>query len=68
MSAMKHPILKGYYSRREDGLVEVTAPDGKSGVFDRNGNWIEGELAVADPALCYWIAQVTSAARPSGLG
>lgn len=68
MPAMKHPILKGDYRRREDGLVEVTAPDGTSGVFDRDGNWVEGKLRVADAALCYWIAKVTSAVRPTSQG
>lgn len=68
MPSLTHPILKGNYRRLEDGLVEVTSPDGKTGVFDGDGNWVDGELRIADPALCYWIAKVSSAKRPSTLG
>lgn len=68
MPSMTHPILKGNYRRRDDGLVEVTAPDGMTGVFDRDGNWVEGSLRVADAALCYWIAKVSKATRPGNLG
>lgn len=68
MPSLTHPILKGNYRRRDDGLVEVTAPDGTVGVFDKDGNWVEGKLRIADPALCYWIAKVSGATRPSSLG
>lgn len=68
MPSMTHPISRGKYCRRDDGLVEVTAPDGTSGIFDRDGHWIEGTLRVADPALCYWMAKVSGATRPSSLG
>ncbi|UZW57454.1 hypothetical protein NUH86_17880 [Sphingobium sp. JS3065] len=68
MPSLTHPILKGNYRKREDGLVEVIAPDGTTGVFDHDGNWIEGKLRTADAALCYWIAKASGATRPSNLG
>lgn len=67
MAMLRHPIAKANYVKREDGLVEVTAPDGAVGVFDQHGRWIEGKLRTADAAMCFWLAQVSDAARPANL-
>jgi hypothetical protein len=55
MAMMIHPITKAEYRKREDGLVVVTGSNGVSGVFDKNGRWIEGPRRSADPALCFWV-------------
>ena len=35
----------GYtYALRQDGNLEVRAPDGRTGVFTPDASWVEGEL------------------------
>ena len=49
-----HPFTRALYERIDDARVRVTL-DGKSGVFRRDGSWLEGELREADPQLCGWL-------------
>ncbi len=46
--------------------VLVTERDGREGRFDRNGNWVAGEVFRADPELCRWI--VSGGKQPGGAG
>ena len=55
MSGLKHPLSGAVYDLTEDGAVQVTTEDG-SGVFDKNGVWISGDLRSCDPQMCNWIA------------
>ena len=50
-----HPLSLARYDVRPDGNLDVTEK-GVSGVFDRNGRWVSGELHHADPQLCGWLA------------
>ena len=51
-----HPISKHVFRRLEENRVEVSLPNGKSGIFDMRANHIEGEVQSADPHMCNWIA------------
>jgi phenylpropionate dioxygenase-like ring-hydroxylating dioxygenase large terminal subunit len=51
-----HPISKHVFRRIEENRVEVTLPNGKTGIFDMRANHIEGEVQSADPHMCNWIA------------
>ena len=55
MAGLKHPLSGAVYDLTEDGAVAVTAGD-SSGVFDRNGVWLSGELRSCDPQMCNWVA------------
>jgi hypothetical protein len=47
--------LKGFvYVRIEEGLVEVTAPDGRTGRFDIQARHLEGDLTKVTPHLVNW--------------
>lgn len=50
-----HPLSKHLYKRLEENRVEVSLPSGKSGIFDMEGNYIEGELKSADTHMCNWV-------------
>lgn len=50
-----HPLTRADYEAEGPNGVRVTH-DGKSGLFDRTGNWIEGELRHCDPQMCIWLA------------
>lgn len=63
MVMLRHPVTKAEYLRRDDGLIQVTGLDGVSGIFDRNGRWIEGKRRSADPALCLWVASAKDSTR-----
>ncbi|TDJ25440.1 MAG: aromatic ring-hydroxylating dioxygenase subunit alpha [Gammaproteobacteria bacterium] len=52
---LRHPLNGYVYEARDDGLVQVTAPDGTTGVFNTNAQWIEGELGDVNPHLCNWV-------------
>jgi len=56
MRGIRHPYSHALYEPTEDDLVQVTAADGRTGRFRRDGVWIDGELREADPHLCGWIA------------
>lgn len=44
------------YETESEGVARVTAADGRTGRFDGEGAWIDGELREADPHLCLWVA------------
>ena len=50
-----HPLTGARYEAEGPNAVRVT--DGsKSGLFDRTGGWIEGELRQCDPQMCIWLS------------
>lgn len=56
MRTRRHPLSGATYDVTGDGLVEVVAKNGRSGVFDAEGRWIRGELRHCDPQLALWLA------------
>lgn len=52
---IKHGFTGATYRQVEIDRVEVEMPDGRRGLFDGQGRWIEGELYEADPELCVWV-------------
>jgi len=52
---LRHPFGRALYIRTEDGKIRIE-DDGKTGLFNRDGSWIEGELREADPQFCGWVA------------
>ncbi|MGD1954085.1 MAG: SRPBCC family protein [Sphingomonadales bacterium] len=50
-----HPISGHTFRRIEEGRVEVTMPNGKSGIFDASGTHIEGDVTNADQHMCNWV-------------
>lgn len=54
-TAIRHPYSAMTYELA--GNNRVCVRDGnRSGIFDRSGSWIEGDIKSADPCLCRWIA------------
>ena len=62
MPKIRHPLSGSVYDIGDDGLVLVEK-DGRTGRFDRDGNWIDGEIRTADPELCRWIADPRAVSR-----
>jgi len=60
MRIRRHPLSGAVYEVTEDGLIRVVDDNG-SGLFRADGTWVSGEVTVADPQLCGWLAgpQVT---------
>ena len=56
MRGIRHPFSKALYEQDGDGHVRVVEHDGRTGRFQSNGQWIDGELEEADPHLCGWVA------------
>ena len=57
MSAgIRHPYSGALYEKDDDGLVVVTAADGRRGRFHGDGRWVDGDLGDADPQMCGWVA------------
>jgi hypothetical protein len=54
-TSFKHPISGHVFRRLGEDRVEVTHPDGKTGIFDMRANHIEGDVTSADPHMCNWI-------------
>ncbi len=54
-TSFRHPLSGHLYRRIEENRVEVTRPDGKTGVFDMTGAHVEGEVVNADAHMCNWI-------------
>jgi len=55
MPKIRHALSGAVYDADADGGV-VVDKDGVIGHFDKEGNWLDGELRVADPEMCRWIA------------
>ncbi len=55
MLGIRHPFTRALYELNDDGTVRVTDGD-RSGVFERTGRWLSGELREVDPHLCGWVA------------
>lgn len=60
MRSEPHPISGAVYSETEDGLVRVEDKErGKSGLFKWDGEWVEGNLTMADPHFLRYIGGPT---------
>ena len=55
MAGLKHPLSGAVYDITDSGMISVTTDD-SSGLFDRDGVWIEGDLRSCDPQMCNWLA------------
>ena len=55
MSGLRHPLSGAVYEITDEGTIRVTT-DESSGLFDREGVWISGELRTSDPQMCNWLA------------
>lgn len=66
MRTRRHALSRALYDVRPDGNVDVTAPDGSTGVFTPAGEWVSGDVRHADPHLCGWLAgpQLPTAVLP----
>jgi hypothetical protein len=54
MNGTRHPFTGYLYEQTGDGRIRVS--DGtRSGIFGKDGHWIEGEILEADPQLCGWV-------------
>ena len=52
---LRHPLSGDVYERVEQGVVRVTARDGRVGLFDDQGCRIEGDIGQVDPNMCDWV-------------
>lgn len=52
--ALRHPLTGARYEAEGPNAVRVTDGD-RQGLFDRTGNWIEGDLRQCDPQMCIWL-------------
>ena len=57
MRRLRHPLSGSTYEWADDGVgpILVRKKDGTEARFDRNGNWVAGDVMSADPELCRWI-------------
>jgi hypothetical protein len=55
MRSIRHPLSGALYGLEANGVLRVTAHDGKTGLFRGDGTYINGDLYFADPHLCGWI-------------
>ena len=55
MRSIRHPLSGALYDLEANGFIQVTARDGKKGLFRADGTYISGDLCFADPHLCIWI-------------
>ncbi len=53
---LTHGFTGAMYRRVGDNRIEVTDTEGRIGLFDGEGRWIEGEIYEADPQMCVWLA------------
>lgn len=54
-NGLYHAFTKALYEQDGEGNVLVT-DGGQTGLFRRDGSWIEGEIRECDPQMCNWIA------------
>jgi len=52
---LRHPLNGWIYARESEGVVRVTTPQGATGRFTQDAEWIDGELTDANPHLCLWV-------------
>ncbi len=52
---IKHGFTGAMYCPHGEREVRVVMPDGRVGLFDNKGRWIEGELYEADAEMCVWV-------------
>jgi phenylpropionate dioxygenase-like ring-hydroxylating dioxygenase large terminal subunit len=52
---VQHPLNGWVYEAINDGLVKVTTPKGKWGLFTANAEPVAGELGDVNPHLCDWV-------------
>ena len=55
MRGIKHPLTNEVYEVSDEGMNVVVTGDAGSGVFTFVGQWVSGELKVADAHLCGWL-------------
>jgi hypothetical protein len=51
---LEHPLSGTVYTSLGDGRVEVVKGDAR-GLFDMQGDWVSGDLRIADPEMCRWV-------------
>ncbi len=56
-TGISHPFDGSRYELMDDGTIKITDGE-RQGLFQRDGQWISGEIRQADPQLCVWIANV----------
>jgi hypothetical protein len=49
-----HPFDNVLYQLTEEGLIRLTDGD-RTGLFQQDGQWIEGEIRQCDPQMCVWV-------------
>ncbi|MBL6689478.1 MAG: Rieske 2Fe-2S domain-containing protein [Pseudomonadales bacterium] len=55
MEIVRHPLNGDVYEHIGDGVVLLTKKDGRTGKFDVDAKYIEGEITDANPHLCNWV-------------
>jgi hypothetical protein len=63
MRSIRHPLSGALYDLEANGVLRVTAHDGKTGLFRGDGTYINGDLYFADPHLCGWIGGRDASSR-----
>ena len=54
--SVTHGFTGAKYLRIGPNRVQVVAPDGRVGIFNEVGRWLEGELYDVDPEMCVWMS------------
>ncbi|MGO9607816.1 MAG: hypothetical protein ACLQAT_31190 [Candidatus Binataceae bacterium] len=63
MRSIRHPLSGALYDLEESGAIRVTGHDGRTGLFRKDGTYINGDLYFADPHLCGWIGGRDASSR-----
>jgi hypothetical protein len=64
MAGIRHPYSRDLYEPAGDDLIRVTRnKDGQSGLYGKEGQYIEGAKIDVDPQLCGWVASPRGAHR-----
>ncbi len=63
MRSIRHPLSGALYDLEANGVIRVTAHDGRMGLFRPDGTYISGDLYFADPHLCGWIGGRDASSR-----
>lgn len=51
---LEHPLSGTIYTGLGDGRVEVSKGQAR-GIFDVHGDYVSGEVRIADPEMCRWV-------------